>query len=90
MLTYVNHNIGLKILIFLQGDKVSSLGVYHQLFTICVKSAGKTELEDLQEGSDEGSGWSVLRWLGLIFGVLLVICGCCCAIKLFGVFAPNR
>ena len=85
MLTYVNHNIGLKILIFLQGDKVSSLGVYHQLFTICVKSAGKTELEDLQEGSDVGSGWSVVRWLGLIFGVLLVVCGCCCAIKLFGI-----
>ena len=45
-----------KILIFSQGDDVPPLGVYHRPFTICVKSAGENELEDLEEGADAGSG----------------------------------
>ena len=50
------------------------------------KILGETDLADLKEGSDLGSSWSVVRWLGLIFGVLLVVGGFCCAAKLFGVF----
>ena len=85
MLTDVNYNTGYKSEYSYKVIKMSTLDVLSPASYKLCKILGKTDLEDLQEGSDVGSGWSVVRWLGLIFGVLLVVGGCCCAAKLFGV-----
>ena len=59
------------------------LGVYHRPFTICVNSAGKNGLEDLEEGADEGSGMGAWwRWFFLVIGVIIVVAGLCCSVKL--------
>ena len=66
--------------------KLSTLDVLPPASYKLYKILGETDLADLKEGDNLGSGWSIVRWMGLICGVLLVVGGFCCAAKLFGVF----
>ena len=67
-----------------------TLGLITLHISINFKSAGPIGLEELGEGEEKGDGTGVLRWFGLVAGVIIVSAGLCCLLKLFGIARPYR
>ena len=88
---FVNHNIGN----YPCSQKVTCTNIRfncYSSYTICFKFTGTNGLEDLEEGAEKDDGMGVWwRWFGLVVGILIVVVGCCCAVKLYGMIArPYR
>ena len=67
-----------------------TLGLFYSSYSISFKSAGPIGLEELGEGDQKGDGMGVLRWFGLVAGIIIVSAGLCCLVKLFGIARPYR
>ena len=58
---------------------------------MCFKSAGPDGLEGLEEGDEKDDGLGIWRWFGLVAGIIIVVAGLCCSVKLYGIIArPYR
>ena len=67
-----------------------TLGLFYSSYTISFKSTGPIGLEELGEGDQKEDGMGVLKWFGLVSGIIIVAAGLCCLVKLFWIVRPDR
>ena len=66
--------------------------ICYSSYSICFKSTGPNGLEGLEEGDEKDDGMGAWwRWFGLVAGIIIVVAGLCCSVKLYGIIArPYR
>ena len=79
-----------EIPIFSKSKRCQHQAYFYSSYTICFKSTGPIGLEELGEGDQKEDGMGVLKWFGLVSGIIIVAAGLCCLVKLFWIARPDR